>query len=73
MQTIGLPTDSDLRILMNIMKCYNYYFSKEFVLMLGVAQETEKQIMKLKGERKLFIKQCYIHRIAEVLGRHIYV
>ncbi|KAA6470439.1 helix-turn-helix transcriptional regulator [Bacillus cereus] len=67
-QTIGLPTDSDLRILMNIMKCYNYYFSKEFVLMLGVAQEAEKQIMKLKGERKLFIKQCYIHRIAEVLG-----
>lgn len=43
MQTIGLPTDSDLRILMNIMKCYNYYFSKEFVLMLGVAQETENK------------------------------
>lgn len=42
-QTIGLPTDSDLRILMNIMKCYNYYFSKEFVLMLGVAQETENK------------------------------
>ncbi|WP_459503042.1 AimR family lysis-lysogeny pheromone receptor [Bacillus sp. C1] len=68
LQKIGLPTDSDLRILINIMKCYNYYFSKEFSLMLGIAQETENLIMQLNGERKVFIKQCYIHRIAEVLG-----
>ncbi|WP_252431449.1 AimR family lysis-lysogeny pheromone receptor [Peribacillus butanolivorans] len=57
----------ELYILAEIMKCYNYYFLGKYALMLETAQEAEILVSEL-GERRLFIKECYLHRIAEVLG-----
>jgi hypothetical protein len=64
---IGQIKDESLNILVKIIKCYNYYFQKKFLLMLETAREAEKNLQCL-GKRELFIKECYLHRIAEVLG-----
>lgn len=61
------PLKDELYILGEIMKCYNYYYKEKYALMLETAQEAEVLVSEL-GERKLFIKECYLHRIAEVLG-----
>ncbi|PFP30208.1 hypothetical protein COJ96_05705 [Bacillus sp. AFS073361] len=63
----------ELVILSDIIKCYNYYWAENYSLMLATAKEAEKEINKL-GDRQLFIKECYLHRVAEVLGhvsRHL--
>lgn len=63
----------ELVILSDIIKCYNYYSIENYSLMLATAKEAEKEINKL-GDRQLFIKECYLHRIAEVIGhvsRHL--
>lgn len=57
----------ELYILGEIMKCYNYYYLEKYALMLETAQQAEILVSEL-GDRKLFIKECYLHRIAEVLG-----
>ncbi|MBA9027571.1 AimR family lysis-lysogeny pheromone receptor [Peribacillus huizhouensis] len=57
----------ELAILANIIKCYNYYYVEKYHLMLETGKEAEASINKF-GERRLFIKECYLHRIAEVLG-----
>lgn len=65
---IGQPADKALRILMCIMKCYNYYFQKKFTLMLEVAQEAERLIENLGDKRKGYIRDCYSLRLAEILA-----
>ncbi|CAM3632930.1 AimR family lysis-lysogeny pheromone receptor [Mesobacillus zeae] len=60
-------TKGELLILVEIIKCYNYYFAGKYHLMLETAKEAEKSVYKL-GSRQQFIKECYIHRLAEVLG-----
>lgn len=57
----------ELVILAEIIKCYNYYYTEDFPLMLATAKEAERSLGKL-GDRQLFIKECYLHRLAEVLG-----
>jgi hypothetical protein len=57
----------DLGILSDIIKCYNYYYVEEYHLMLATAKQALKAIHKL-SDRQLFIKECFLHRIAEVLG-----
>jgi hypothetical protein len=57
----------ELSILADIMKCYHYYYLKEYHLMLATAKGVEKSIYKL-SDRHLFIKESYLHRIAEVMG-----
>lgn len=64
---VGQVKDEALNILIEIIKCYNYYFEKKFPLMLETAREAEKNLQFL-GKREHFIKECYLHRIAEVLG-----
>ncbi|AXN39815.1 AimR family lysis-lysogeny pheromone receptor [Peribacillus butanolivorans] len=61
------PLKDELYILSEIMKCYNYYYLEKYALMLETAQQAEVLISELGG-RRLFIKECYLHRIAEVLG-----
>jgi len=58
---------NELAILSDIMQCYRYYYLKEYDSMLSTAKAIEKSIHKLK-DRQLFIKESYLHRIAEVLG-----
>jgi hypothetical protein len=58
----------ELTILADIIKCYNYYYMEEFHLMLATAKQAAKAIHAL-SDRQLFIKECYLHRIAEVLGQ----
>lgn len=64
---IGNIQDPVLRVLVDIMKCYNYYFNKEFERMLTVSQGIESKILSISENRKSFIKNCYIHRVAELL------
>ncbi|MEY8188611.1 AimR family lysis-lysogeny pheromone receptor [Peribacillus simplex] len=61
------PLKGEIYILSEIMKCYNFYYLGEHDQMLWTAQKAETLISEL-GERRLFIKECYLHRIAEVLG-----
>ncbi|PFZ19523.1 AimR family lysis-lysogeny pheromone receptor [Bacillus wiedmannii] len=68
LRKIGQIEDSALIILVNIMKCYTYYFERKFHLMLEVAKEAEQMIFDLSDARKLFIKECYLHRLAEILA-----
>ncbi|MEW9579382.1 AimR family lysis-lysogeny pheromone receptor [Bacillus toyonensis] len=62
------PTDCCLRILINIMKCYGYYFSKEFPMMIGLGKEVEQRLKQLSGGRKDFIQHCYFYKVYEVLA-----
>lgn len=57
----------EIAILADIIKCYNYYYVEKYHLMLETAKEAERQINKL-SDRQMFIKECFLHRIAEVLG-----
>lgn len=63
---VGQVKDEPLKILVDILKCYNYFFQQKFHLMLQTAHETEKELASL-GKRELFFKECYLHRISEVL------
>ncbi|KEK22504.1 AimR family lysis-lysogeny pheromone receptor [Bacillus gaemokensis] len=60
--------DNTLVILVNILKCYNYFAQKKIHLMLDLALEVEEMIKNLSDSRKLFIKECYLHRLAEILA-----
>jgi hypothetical protein len=57
----------ELYILGLILKCYNYYYKEKYHTMLEIAHEAEELIYEL-SDRNLFIKECFLHRIAEVLG-----
>jgi plasmid maintenance system antidote protein VapI len=57
----------ELSILSNIIKCYNYYYHEKYHLILETAKEAEMLVYEL-NERHLFIKESYLHRIAELLG-----
>ena len=64
----GQPKDKVLSILVDIMRCYNYFHLKKYHVMLEVAQEIEKQVIAIESERKFYIKACYIYRIIEVFA-----
>jgi hypothetical protein len=66
-EKIGTVKDAILNILIDIIKCYNYYFEKKFPLMLETARQAEKNLQFL-SKRELFAKECLLHRIAEILG-----
>ncbi len=57
---------NELGILRDIMKCYTYYYQEKYHVMLQTAQDICESINDL-GDRYLFIKECYLHRIAEIL------
>ncbi|HDR7789586.1 hypothetical protein COJ60_05210 [Bacillus cereus] len=62
------PTDCCLRILICIMKCYGYYFCKDFPMMIGLGKEVEQRLKQLSGGRKDFIQHCYFYKVYEVLA-----
>lgn len=66
LKNVGEPKDKALRILVEIIKCYNYYFDRKVHLMLETAHEAELSL-SLLGDNQLFMKECYLHRIAEIL------
>ncbi|WP_026593035.1 AimR family lysis-lysogeny pheromone receptor [Bacillus sp. UNC437CL72CviS29] len=68
LKNIDYTEDATLRILVNILKCYDYFAKKKIHLMLDLALEVEEMIKKLSNSRKLFIKECYLHRLAEILA-----
>ncbi|MDR7001620.1 AimR family lysis-lysogeny pheromone receptor [Neobacillus niacini] len=57
----------ELAILSDIIKCYNYYYFEKYHLILETAKEAEKLVYQF-NDRHLFIKESYLHRIAELLG-----
>ena len=66
LKKVGQVKDEPLKILVEILKCYNYFFQQKFHLMLQIAHEAEKGLTSL-GKREHFFKECYLHRISEVL------
>ncbi|EJR01978.1 hypothetical protein II5_04403 [Bacillus cereus MSX-A1] len=66
LEKYGKIQDPVLRVLSEIMKCYNYYFDKNFERMFTIGNEIENSILAVSESRKLFIRNCYIHRIAEL-------
>jgi hypothetical protein len=68
---VGQVKDESLKIIIEILKCYNYFFQRKFNRMLDVAKEVEESLQFL-SKRELFLKECYLHRIAEVLD-HAYL
>ena len=66
LKKVGQIKDAPLKILVDILKCYNYFFQQKFHLMLQTAHEAERGLTTL-GKRELFFKECYLHRISEVL------
>lgn len=62
------PEDQHLQILIKIVECYNLYFDKDFLLMKHTAKAAMKLLAKLSDKRELFMKECFLHRLAEVLG-----
>ncbi|MHB0801828.1 AimR family lysis-lysogeny pheromone receptor [Bacillus thuringiensis] len=68
LKKIGRTKDRVLEILIKILKCYEYYHRKKFDLMLETVKVIESKVRKIDGERKLFIKECYTYRIAELFA-----
>ncbi|MBJ8031564.1 AimR family lysis-lysogeny pheromone receptor [Bacillus cereus group sp. N21] len=68
LKKVGQPKDKILNILMDIMKCYNYFHLKKYNLMLELIQEIEEQVEAVDGDRKSYIKECYIYRVAEIFA-----
>ncbi|PHD57706.1 AimR family lysis-lysogeny pheromone receptor [Bacillus wiedmannii] len=68
LKKIEYTEDNALMILVKILKCYGYFAQKKIHLMLDLALEVEEMIKNLSDSRKLFIKECYLHRLAEVLA-----
>ncbi|MED1303090.1 AimR family lysis-lysogeny pheromone receptor [Bacillus pacificus] len=68
LKTVGQPKDKLLSILVDIMKCYNYFHLKKYHVMLELIQEIEKQVTAIESERKFYIKACYVYRVIEVFA-----
>ncbi|OUB27299.1 hypothetical protein BK739_17925 [Bacillus thuringiensis serovar pirenaica] len=68
LKKIGQPKDKVLNILVDIMKCYNYFHLKKYNLMLELIQEIEQQVKAIDSDRKSYIKECYIYRVAEIFA-----
>jgi hypothetical protein len=62
------PKDKPLQVLIKIIECYNLYFDRDFLLMQQVANSALRMLAKLSDGRELFLKECFLHRLAEVLG-----
>jgi hypothetical protein len=71
LKKLGQLRDESLKILVDIVKCYNYFFQRKFTHMIEVAREAENSLQFL-GKRELFLKECFLHRIAEILD-HAYL
>lgn len=68
LKKIGQPKDKVLNILVDIMRCYNYFHLKKYNLMLELIQEIEQQVTAVDSDRKSYIKECYIYRVAEIFA-----
>ncbi|MES1053719.1 helix-turn-helix transcriptional regulator [Bacillus thuringiensis] len=63
------PTDNMLNVLIDIMKCYDYYHQKKFNAMFDLVGEIEKELNLIdESDRKAFLKECYLYRLAEVFS-----
>ncbi|PGP53973.1 hypothetical protein COA00_32590, partial [Bacillus cereus] len=63
------PSDNMLNILIDIMKCYDYYHQKKFNAMFDLVDEIEKELISIdESDRKMFLKECYMYRLAEVFA-----
>ncbi|MED4579086.1 AimR family lysis-lysogeny pheromone receptor [Bacillus atrophaeus] len=60
--------DKELRILAGIYKCYGYYSLGDYFRVVSDAMDIGKNINRMSDKRELFIKECYIHRFAEMLA-----
>ncbi|MCY9061024.1 AimR family lysis-lysogeny pheromone receptor [Bacillus inaquosorum] len=67
LQRVKVAKDKVLLILVDIYKCYALYFEKDFLGIRMRAEAIKNEINKLKGERKIFFKECYTIRLSELL------
>ncbi|UMQ50217.1 AimR family lysis-lysogeny pheromone receptor [Bacillus velezensis] len=60
--------DPILKILVDIYLCINLLQKRQFSYVINKASEIEKQINALNDKSHLFLKECYLYRVSEVLA-----
>ncbi|MGK9388895.1 AimR family lysis-lysogeny pheromone receptor [Bacillus sp. RK1064] len=58
----------ELRILSSIYMCYGYYGKGQIHSIIEKASSIGDSIKSLGDKKKLFIKECYVHRFAELMA-----
>ncbi|MRX54652.1 hypothetical protein GJU41_11780 [Bacillus idriensis] len=64
--------DECLLILLDIYRCIDSYLNRKFTTLPDTAECIEERISELSADRNLFIKECFIHRLSEILS-HTYM
>lgn len=60
-------SNKSLQILLEIIKMYGLYYEGKYLRMLDYAYTIQEKIKKLSDKRDLFIKECFVIRISEIL------
>lgn len=60
--------DDCLLILLDIYRCIDSYLKRKFTILPDLAECIEERISDLSDDRNLFIKECFIHRLSEILS-----
>ncbi|QJC97173.1 hypothetical protein HC660_26990 [Bacillus mojavensis] len=61
-------SDSSLKILIGIYKCIALLHKRQFSYLIDKASEIEVEIKNLSSKTRLFLKECYLFRLSEVLS-----
>ncbi|MED2969434.1 AimR family lysis-lysogeny pheromone receptor [Bacillus subtilis] len=65
--------DGPLRILLDIYRCIALLQKRQFSNLISLATDVEKRVYHLNNKSQLFIKECYIYRLSEILAHtHLY-
>lgn len=67
LHAIKLGKDKDLKILVNIFKCYQLYFEKDFTTISSESIKIFECIESLNNDRKHFFRECYLYRLSEIM------
>lgn len=60
--------DESLLILLDIYRCIDSYLKRKFTILPDLAECIEEKINDLSDDRNLFIKECFVHRLSEILS-----
>ncbi|KND05344.1 hypothetical protein ACJ43_22185 [Bacillus paralicheniformis] len=61
-------SDASLKILLNIYKCIVLLHKRQFSYLIDKASDIEAEIKSLSDKTRLFLKECYLFRLSEVLS-----
>jgi hypothetical protein len=65
-ENIKTPSDKALCILLKIIEAYSHYYKYDYLMMIELSKNIEKEIDSLNDSRELFLKECFLYRISEI-------